>query len=279
MISHKKRIYFFIDFPGQYWDSEKGSWYNHHRDYDANLGRYLQSDPLGLVAGVNTYGYVSHNPLRAVDPSGLVEDYDNGGFSGFVHGLFQGLVADGAQTGQAALGNAYIIGPFIRPFVNMVDLSADGIWGGATSNQQHLGRDLSFLVPISGLAGYGRKIVTKVCDIAGRRLGDLTRAEIRQIQNVVDEVGRPLDVVGSAARGQRRNPGSNLPFGKEDGMRSDIDFITHPQHLPYFSGRQSNLPEIDPGTGIVPGTHNPFQGPSIRFEPNSKPVLNSGSGG
>jgi len=43
-------------------------YYNYHRDYDPSLGRYIQSDPIGLSGGLNTYGYVGANPLMRADP-------------------------------------------------------------------------------------------------------------------------------------------------------------------------------------------------------------------
>ena len=60
-----------LRFPGQYYDAESGLHYNHFRMYDPSLGRYLRSDPLGLVGGINPFLYAHANPVRWADPLGL----------------------------------------------------------------------------------------------------------------------------------------------------------------------------------------------------------------
>jgi RHS repeat-associated protein len=66
-----------FDFPlglsGYDRDHETGTFYAKLRDaYDPVTGRFLESDPIGLRGGINTYLYVRSNPLGFIDPYGLI---------------------------------------------------------------------------------------------------------------------------------------------------------------------------------------------------------------
>ena len=57
--------------PGQEYDTDSGLNHNGFRDYSASLTRYIQTDPIGLGGGMNTYQYAVGNPFKNVDPWGL----------------------------------------------------------------------------------------------------------------------------------------------------------------------------------------------------------------
>ncbi|RRD55668.1 RHS repeat-associated core domain-containing protein, partial [Comamonadaceae bacterium OH2545_COT-014] len=71
IIQSQSTIEMNLRFPGQYFDQETNSHYNFHRDYKPNLGRYVQSDPIGLEGGVNIYEYARSNPKIFLDLNGL----------------------------------------------------------------------------------------------------------------------------------------------------------------------------------------------------------------
>ena len=59
-----------LRFPGQVFDGQAGLHDNYYRNYDPAIGRYVQSDPAGLVASINTFAYVDSNPIEYFDPDG-----------------------------------------------------------------------------------------------------------------------------------------------------------------------------------------------------------------
>ena len=52
-------------------DGFTGLYHFRHRDYDPELGRWIQADPLGYIDGANTYQYETSSPVRYVDRNGL----------------------------------------------------------------------------------------------------------------------------------------------------------------------------------------------------------------
>jgi RHS repeat-associated protein len=62
---------FDLRFPGQRYDAATGLHYNYFRDYDAETGRYVQIDPIGLTGGINPYLYANGSPWLYADPLGL----------------------------------------------------------------------------------------------------------------------------------------------------------------------------------------------------------------
>jgi RHS repeat-associated protein len=58
-------------YAGYRWHPGGGLELTLHRGYDAELGRWVSQDPIGLQGGSNFFAYAENNPVRFNDPLGL----------------------------------------------------------------------------------------------------------------------------------------------------------------------------------------------------------------
>ena len=201
--------------------------------------------------------YVANDPINKVDPNGeqaadFIMDQRNAALASFAKDNPAVAVAAGAAVAVAVaaeIGGLALANPVAATEI-------------ATAAGEFAMGDAAGAGVLGGLGAAGA---------AASGLGDLTKAEVAKIQSVVNEAGRPLSVVGSAAEGARRGVGSDLPIGKGPGTKSDIDFMATPSSADHFSGLEGQLPGIDPQSGIIVGVPNEHIGPSIQFDPEKFP--------
>lgn len=151
-----------LRFPGQYFDSETGLHHNYFRDYDPALGRYIQSDPIGLSGGVNLYGYVKQNPLVYIDPEGTVFFLAPAVMSAVMGALnsWNPCLSLSDQIGSMALGAAagFVGGAF--PFASLgvsagVSLATSAISVMTSSSSGSVGQSV-----VQGSASFGIGMLT-----------------------------------------------------------------------------------------------------------------------
>mgnify|MGYP005852965365 CR=1 FL=1 len=115
-----------LRFPGQYFDAESGLYYNVMRDYDPALGRYMQSDPIGLAGGLNLFLYGDANPLLVIDPDGRIGVFGAIAIGAGVTGLITGAISFSNGNGfvNGFIGGAGAV--FVGATIGFV-----GLGGGA----------------------------------------------------------------------------------------------------------------------------------------------------
>jgi len=135
---------FNLRFPGQVFDRETYIYYNYYRDYDPQIGRYVQSDPIGLNGGVNTYIYVGGNPVNATDPTGE-----------FLVPLVTGVIGGAA----GAIGN-YVNQKYIQRNceVDWGQVANAGAWGAVAGAILPMTGGLSGAATLGSAAGTGQYV-------------------------------------------------------------------------------------------------------------------------
>ena len=61
-------------YTGQVWLPETGLYHYKARAYHPELGRFMQTDPIGVNGGMNLYAYVGGDPVNYTDPLGLKQE-------------------------------------------------------------------------------------------------------------------------------------------------------------------------------------------------------------
>jgi RHS repeat-associated protein len=196
-------------FTGREFDKETGLYYYRARYYNPEIGRFLQTDPVGYTAGVNLYTYCGNNPVNHLDPSGEfwgsviggaiggavggISGAWRGGWTGFVSGAVGGAVTgamigagvpaptEGAAGGAVGAGlnaaiNELVYGD-VTPFEAVVEIGL-GAGGGAVWANWFPGGDWATSIGVgffTGASSIMTESALKVVEVIPSKFDDFIR--------------------------------------------------------------------------------------------------------
>jgi RHS repeat-associated protein len=118
-----------VGFTGDLWEGVGSLWVTHYRALDADLGRWLSADPIGLKVGVNLYAYVKNEPIARWDPLGLMAGAAGPtGGAGFALGWFGGHVGGSCSLALDGTGGIGLV--CCRYLAATIGFGAGGGLGG-----------------------------------------------------------------------------------------------------------------------------------------------------
>lgn len=140
-------------YSGREYDPLSGFYFYRARWYDANVGRFVSEDPIGLAGGdINIYAYVKNNSAAFRDPTGLSR------CNPILGAILGGVVGGAAGAGVGALVGATagavagaVVGTFALPGGGTIGGGALGGGGGANAGAVVGG---AIGAGIGGYAGY-----------------------------------------------------------------------------------------------------------------------------
>ena len=189
-----------FQFTGRENDGASNLYYYRARYYSAQFGRFISTDPMGLIAGPNNYAYANGNPISNIDPLGLwtgqfgfagsyavtIAGIGIAGTAGFGvaidgHGniAVYGYRGPGGAVGtpglsggvQVAESNGNTICDLTGPFKNASlgggwgpDAIGDAFWGTGTQGQSVQGAGLTLGAGL-GVTGFSGQTTTTIGSI------------------------------------------------------------------------------------------------------------------
>ena len=130
-----------IMFAGRRFDKECELYYNRGRYYDENIGRFLQTDPIGYVGGFNLYAYVANNPTNFTDPLGLSKSDGmpiDEAAKRILDTIGQGDIADFVDKATKELGKLLSDPSHMTSGEDLQDIAKSGLKALPLSDKLHL---------------------------------------------------------------------------------------------------------------------------------------------